>query len=106
MVGLREGGGRGVGGQGGVRVHLQDCTGLFQHGGDRRLFVKAAVLLGVAVYGLQENLVDYGPYGLAVLVLRFVGVYMVGLRDGVLLQHAELLQLVCWSAEGRKHTTV
>lgn len=68
--------------------------------------MKAAALLGVAMYGLQENLVDHGPHGLAVLVLRFVGVYVVGLRDGVLLQHAELLQLVCWPAEGRKHTAV
>lgn len=63
--------------------------------------MKAAVLVGVAVNGLQENLVDHGPC-LTVLVLRFVGVDVVGLRDGVLLQRVELVQLVCWSAEGRK----
>lgn len=86
-----------------MSVHFQGCTGLFQHGGGRRFFMEAEVFVRVTVYGLQENLVDDGSCGLSVRVLDLVGVYVVCLRDSMLLQHVELLQLVRWSAESRNN---
>lgn len=65
--------------------------------------MEAAVFVRLTVYGLQENLVDDGSCGLSVRVLDLVCVYVVCLRDSMLLQHVELLQLVRWSAESRNY---
>lgn len=63
--------------------------------------MEAAAFICITVNGFQENLVDDGSDGLRVCAL--VVVYVVRLRDSLLLQHVKRLELVRWSVESRDY---